>query len=366
MGKNLQGKKLDKGITQRADGRFHVRVKGIPPAYRNTYQEATNYLEDQKYRLRNHLPLLSGKATGKHTTEVEQNVDEFFCDWLNNALACGKISQTTYINHLSAYNVGIKPLIGSKRLADVTDMDCRKVIDRKQQTVNKKGKPYKRSTIKKMYSLMKQMFADAVNMHKIAISPVPDIRLNERDIDKEADRKLTLSDSEAEKLFHELEYSQYLPLILLAYETGMRPGELLALRYKDIDLEKKYIYVRQSIQRVGKDWRVKPPKTRQSNRTIPMTERCKKAFVQIMQMKSFYPRPAKPEFDCSKECLCQGWYRANHDVHIPTQLYNTMVSGRHTTTRSTNISRSCVRQWGNVFILYAYIPRGTDRMDGKT
>lgn len=50
--------------------------------------------------------------------------------------------------------------------------------------------------------------------------------------------------------------------------TGMRIGELLALTYEDIDLEKRCITINKSYQRLnGKDM-ITPPKTPKSNRKI--------------------------------------------------------------------------------------------------
>jgi integrase len=55
---------------------------------------------------------------------------------------------------------------------------------------------------------------------------------------------------------------------LLLYWTGMRIGELLALTYKDIDLDKRAIFISKSYQRIdGRDI-ITPPKTPKSKRNI--------------------------------------------------------------------------------------------------
>ena len=57
-------------------------------------------------------------------------------------------------------------------------------------------------------------------------------------------------------------------VIELLFATGMRIGELLALTYEDIDLEKRCITINKSYQRLnGKDM-ITPPKTPKSNRQI--------------------------------------------------------------------------------------------------
>jgi len=55
---------------------------------------------------------------------------------------------------------------------------------------------------------------------------------------------------------------------LVLYWTGMRIGELLALTYEDIDLEKRIISITKSYQRIkGKDM-ITPPKTPKSHRKV--------------------------------------------------------------------------------------------------
>lgn len=62
---------------------------------------------------------------------------------------------------------------------------------------------------------------------------------------------------------------------MLLYWTGMRIGELLALTYEDIDLEKRIISISKSYQRLdGKDV-ITPPKTPRSNRKITILLFCK-------------------------------------------------------------------------------------------
>lgn len=58
---------------------------------------------------------------------------------------------------------------------------------------------------------------------------------------------------------------------MLLYWTGMRIGELLALTYEDVNLEKRTITVNKSYQRISGRDVITPPKTPKSNRilTIP-------------------------------------------------------------------------------------------------
>jgi len=58
--------------------------------------------------------------------------------------------------------------------------------------------------------------------------------------------------------------------VLIAVTTGIRRGELLALRWSDIDLKASTLTVNQSLERIKGKYEFKPPKTRKSRRTISL------------------------------------------------------------------------------------------------
>jgi integrase len=62
-------------------------------------------------------------------------------------------------------------------------------------------------------------------------------------------------------------------LFKLAFHVGFRPGELLALKWADLDTATKTLHVNQNIVwRKAGDWYLKKPKTKLSRRTLPLTD----------------------------------------------------------------------------------------------
>ncbi len=57
-------------------------------------------------------------------------------------------------------------------------------------------------------------------------------------------------------------------LIVVAVSCGLREGELLGLRWPDLDLDRSVLRVRQALERLGKGWRLVEPKSEKSRRTI--------------------------------------------------------------------------------------------------
>jgi integrase len=65
---------------------------------------------------------------------------------------------------------------------------------------------------------------------------------------------------------------------VLALCLGLRRGELLGLRWADVDLEAGTLEVVHALQRVGGELRFVRPKTEDSERTIPLPEICIEAL----------------------------------------------------------------------------------------
>jgi integrase len=60
--------------------------------------------------------------------------------------------------------------------------------------------------------------------------------------------------------------------------TGLRKGELLGLRWKDIDLEKQVLYVTQTLEQDGKTIK-KGAKTRSSVRSVTFSKSTKQVLL---------------------------------------------------------------------------------------
>ena len=58
---------------------------------------------------------------------------------------------------------------------------------------------------------------------------------------------------------------------MLAIHTGLRQGELLALKWEDLDLEARTLRVRRTLTYAGGKHSIAEPKTKKSRRTVRLT-----------------------------------------------------------------------------------------------
>jgi len=81
----------------------------------------------------------------------------------------------------------------------------------------------------------------------------------------------TLTPIEVEHLLEVAQESYYYPIIYFAVSTGLRPAEILGLRWRDIDLDMLSISVSQALYKHRGVCQFKEPKTSQSRRRVAMT-----------------------------------------------------------------------------------------------
>lgn len=86
--------------------------------------------------------------------------------------------------------------------------------------------------------------------------------------DYEVGKGLTIA--QAQRLLETVKRTRGHSLYVLALMLGLRRGELLGLRWSDVDLEVATLTVRQNLVRASGELRVQAPKTRRSRRTLPL------------------------------------------------------------------------------------------------
>ena len=131
---------------------------------------------------------------------------------------------------------------------------------------------YSNSVIDHSRLVMRMLFDSAVENELLAKNPVTKSVKCKSGKESKAMRALTISE---QKLFLKTikgtsNYNQYALLL----QTGLRTGEMIGLRWADVDFEKRLLHIRRTMEyrhSIG-DWRVGEPKTKSSVRDIPLTQ----------------------------------------------------------------------------------------------
>ena len=195
-------------------------------------------------------------------------LSELFRSWHHKIVH--QVKESTAANYLMKARKHILPYFGSKLLSEISSDDVYSFIDKKKKD-GLSGR-----YINDIIILMKTIFKYAVRkLHMI--NPMDDVVLKK--IKQEEVRLLDTDErSRLESYIWEKQDRTSLG-IALALSTGIRIGELCALKWNDIDLEKRIMTVRYTVQRVqisDTQRRTKiiitEPKSESSKRSIPIPE----------------------------------------------------------------------------------------------
>jgi integrase len=117
------------------------------------------------------------------------------------------------------------------------------------------------------YRVLSMVFRRAVQDRKIAWSPCDPVKPPKRD----SPEPEALEAAEVIDLLQRLKGSPVFLPALLAFDTGMRREELLALLWEDVDLREGVVYVRRAVEQVDGNVRIKEPKTARSRRYVKLS-----------------------------------------------------------------------------------------------
>lgn len=264
MGKNLKGKECGKGIYQRKDGTYHARFDDKfgreHGKYFKTLPEARNWLEEARYKDKHsEIPVVT-----------DMTVDAWFEFWIENIV--GDLAPNTRRNYRERYKHNIQPVIGGMLLTDVKPMHCKMVLNRMDAV-------YAGSTIRQAYITMGTMLKAAKMNDLIPKHPMDGVRYSKPV--RAVDDIHFLTVEEQVKFLEVARRSHNFCQYELVLETGLRTGELIGLTWDAIDFKKRTLTVNKTLEYRHKQtqWRAGPPKTQQSYRTIPLTNRA----VEILQ-----------------------------------------------------------------------------------
>jgi integrase len=210
-------------------------------------REAQNLLDS---RLR---PINQGRQTPQSTLNFSQFVKE---KWEPAILPTFKAGSARYYS--AQLRRHLLPAFGSKRLCDMTRVDVQRFFSEKR-THGLSG-----SSVHGMRTTLSKVLQAAVDWNLLEQDPARGIRLGDRTPKTE---RLYLTPAEVQRLLTSLP-EPCRTIVVVAVLTGLRIGEILALRWKNLDLLRGSVLVRETVS----EGLFGTPKTRSSRRDVPMSQ----------------------------------------------------------------------------------------------
>jgi integrase len=176
------------------------------------------------------------------------------------------MKESTIVGYDNNLRLHIEPFFGSTQLADVSLPHVREFL----KALLAKG--LAPATVGKAMQLLKEMLKHAVQWGYLDANPA---QYTERPRIEDREMEI-LTPPEIRRLLDAAD-EPVRTLVLCAVLTGMRRGELLGLKWEDVDLEGEKIHVRRSL------WRGKftTPKSRRSRRAIDLAATLRAALARL-------------------------------------------------------------------------------------
>lgn len=259
MGKDLAGVELGVGLSQRPDGTYMAR-------YVNRYKKRkTIYDKDLKV-----LKRKLDKARYESQYGLELNGSNISLqDWFEDFLKLYKedrVKDVTLYRIRQTFSPCKRSTIGIMRLGDIRGIHVQQLIN----DLSKEGFSY--GTLNNLKALLNEMFRKAIGNGMILINPCEAVVLPKK---VKYEQRFLTEKEQAMFLESAKEHVHY-DIFCTNLSCGARIGEVLGLKWSDIDFENKTI----SIQRTLHYSKVKDdepchfffttPKTESSMRKIPL------------------------------------------------------------------------------------------------
>lgn len=197
---------------------------------------------------------------GVYVTPTKQTVAQYLAGWLESVRP--SLRPCTFTRYEQYVRLHIPPDIGRLPLAKLTPQHLQRLYaDRQEAGLSPMSVRHLHAVLHKALGQAARWGVTARNSADLVTPP----RGERRQMD-------TLSPEEARRFLEAAQGDRFHAVYALALSTGMRQGELLALRWTNVDLNKGAVQVTGTLQLTGDGFAIAETKTAKSRRQVLLTK----------------------------------------------------------------------------------------------
>lgn len=223
-----------------------------------TEKEAIRYLTQARQKL----------ATGEPLADARVRFGDFLDHWLEQVVEPSKRKPATKASYRDNIALHIKPGLGHFRLADLRHEHVLAFLN------GKRDKGYSASTMRTFLVIIRQVLDHAVVLERVGRNVAAKVKVPEALHGTRVIAAWTQDDGH--RLLTAARETRFYALYVLLAMVGLRRGEVLALSWQDVDLDKGVLRVERQVQRVRgvPELIVGSPKSKSSRRAVSLPPYC--------------------------------------------------------------------------------------------
>jgi integrase len=242
----------DGSIDARGKDRWRLRYRVNGKRYTKTVRGS---ITDAKRELRS---VLKSGDDGEHVAPNRTTLNEWIDTWIE--LRRHKITPRTFERYSELMRLHVKPALGDRRLQAITSV----MLDTLYQSLRDSG--LSRGTIRYVHTVLGGCLRTAQQKTYLTRNPMDGA---EAPAVGDEDAGQALEQDELITLVNGFRDFTLFAIVATAAYTGARRGEILALRWSDLDAEAKTLRIERAIEETKAfGLRFKVPKTERGKRTI--------------------------------------------------------------------------------------------------
>lgn len=278
-------------VEVRSGGQKRYRIRGqlVLPGGQTVIVNAsgrTEAIARQRYQINLRNARLAGRGISAQSLQAR-------CEaWLDEKVV--DVSARTLDQYRNNLEIYVYPVLGHRPLVEVTTPEIQALLTNLRASGRLTTADYVRR-------VLKQMFSHSVRDGILPHSPMTEIRgqrKNRRAVlgeDGTAEQELQLWRPEEVTLFlAALDGVRIREMLVVALFTGLRRGEILALRWEDVGPNDTYLHVRRAYDPF-EPGKVGPPKSRESVRKVPLGDAARHA-IRITRQRRAYEQAHYPAY----------------------------------------------------------------------
>ncbi len=247
-------------IRERSPGSFELRYSLGADAATGKRRIATVTVrgarKDAERELRR---LLRALDTGEHVDPTRMTVREWLARWLDTVRP--EVSPKTHERYTEIVNDRLAPAFGNLPLSKFAPAHIQAVYTGWATGGRRDGKPGPLAPQSRrfIHRVLSAALNRAVELQLIARNPAQ--ALGKRLPKDERREMATLTPEQAQALLNAIRSTPLYWPVLIALATGARRGEVLALRWRNVDLGRGAVRIVESLEQTRSGLRFKPPKS---------------------------------------------------------------------------------------------------------